>query len=305
MSIIDPAETFRQEAAELLEQFEQALLDLGAKPGDRELIDCAFRAMHTIKGSGAMFGFTEVAAFTHDFETAFDRLRSTGAEAGERLIGVALAAKDHIRALIEDAASTDRVIGDAILADLHELTGDASAAPVAAAVGDAVVAPASTASRRFRVRIRFAPDILANGANPLLLLDELRGLVEDSTVTADLDRLPDLEALDPTQCHIGWTVELAGSVTPAAIEDVFLFVRDDMDLLIEETERGSPRLPPRRRRSSRPPLCPRLCLPSRPTSRRQLQRRSRRARRPGPRRRRPARIAARPPSASRPSVSTG
>jgi two-component system chemotaxis sensor kinase CheA len=32
----------------------------------------AFRALHTIKGSGAMFGFAQVATFTHDFETAFD-----------------------------------------------------------------------------------------------------------------------------------------------------------------------------------------------------------------------------------------
>ena len=85
MSGIDPTATFRQEAAELLEQFEQALLDLGSNPSDRDLIDSAFRAMHTIKGSGAMFGFNEVAAFTHDFETAFDRLRKTGAEADERL----------------------------------------------------------------------------------------------------------------------------------------------------------------------------------------------------------------------------
>jgi two-component system chemotaxis sensor kinase CheA len=49
----DPAEIFRQESAELLEQLEQALLDLEQRPGDHDLIDTAFRALHTIKGSGA------------------------------------------------------------------------------------------------------------------------------------------------------------------------------------------------------------------------------------------------------------
>ncbi len=39
------------------------------RPGDQELVDTAFRALHTIKGSGAMFGFEQVAGFTHEFET--------------------------------------------------------------------------------------------------------------------------------------------------------------------------------------------------------------------------------------------
>jgi len=44
-------------------------------PEDPELVARAFRVMHTIKGSGAMFGFDEVAAFTHELETVFDRVR--------------------------------------------------------------------------------------------------------------------------------------------------------------------------------------------------------------------------------------
>ena len=71
----DPTDTFRQEARELLEQLEQGLLDLEQNPANAELVDSIFRALHTIKGSGAMFGFTDVAAFVHEFETAFDRVR--------------------------------------------------------------------------------------------------------------------------------------------------------------------------------------------------------------------------------------
>lgn len=71
----DPTETFRQEARELLEQLEQGLLDLEQNPADADLVNSVFRALHTIKGSGAMFGFTDVAAFVHEFETAFDRVR--------------------------------------------------------------------------------------------------------------------------------------------------------------------------------------------------------------------------------------
>jgi two-component system chemotaxis sensor kinase CheA len=34
-----------------------------------------FRGLHTLKGSGAMFGFDALATFTHHCETAFDRVR--------------------------------------------------------------------------------------------------------------------------------------------------------------------------------------------------------------------------------------
>lgn len=69
-------EAFREEAFELLTELEAALLELEEKPGEQDLISRTFRAMHTIKGSGAMFGFTEISRFTHDVETVFDHVRN-------------------------------------------------------------------------------------------------------------------------------------------------------------------------------------------------------------------------------------
>jgi len=117
MTAMDPAAIFLQEASELLDALEQALLDLGLRPDDKELVDTAFRALHTIKGSGAMFGFDQVAAFTHEFESAFDRVRKGEIRPDQDLVSVALAAKDYIRALIEAPDSTDSIIGDGILGD--------------------------------------------------------------------------------------------------------------------------------------------------------------------------------------------
>lgn len=84
MSNIDPTDVFGQEAADLIEPLEQALLDLETRPDDRELVGLAFRALHTLKGSGAMFGFTAVSDFIHEFETAFDRVRKGEAAAGPK-----------------------------------------------------------------------------------------------------------------------------------------------------------------------------------------------------------------------------
>lgn len=239
MMDLDPTETFRQEAAELLETLETVLLDLGQRPGDSELVDAAFRALHTIKGSGAMFGFDRVAAFTHDFETAFDLIRKGKISANHEIVTVSLSARDYIRALIEDPDATDAVIGDAIVAELQQLvsggTGDAEppqAAPVAA---DETQAAAEPQQAGWVVEIAFVPDILRNGTNPLGLLDELRDL-GPCEVAADLDQVPHLAMLEPTHCFVRWTVTLNAPCPREAIEDVFMFVRDEMTLGITPLE---------------------------------------------------------------------
>ena len=56
-------QSFREEAREILTELESALLELNENPGDTELVSRIFRGLHTIKGSGAMFGFEKLASF--------------------------------------------------------------------------------------------------------------------------------------------------------------------------------------------------------------------------------------------------
>jgi two-component system chemotaxis sensor kinase CheA len=233
---LDPAETFRQEAAELLETLETVLLDLGQRPDDGGLVDAAFRALHTIKGSGAMFGFDRVAAFTHDFETAFDLIRKGRIAADRDIVTVSLSAKDYIRTLIEAPQSTDAIIGEAIVAELHRLVSGLGAVPTAEAAPQAAMADPETG---WLIEIAFTPDILRNGTNPLGLLDELRDL-GPCLVTPDLDHVPDLAALDPEGCFIRWSVRLNAPCPREAVEDVFMFVRDEMTLAIAPLRADAP-----------------------------------------------------------------
>ena len=100
---------FVEEATELLGELETTLLTLEENPRDREIIDRVFRALHTIKGSGAMFGFDAVAAFTHELETAFDRVLRGELEVSTALIELTLAARDHIRDLLDVEGTPDEV----------------------------------------------------------------------------------------------------------------------------------------------------------------------------------------------------
>ncbi|MEX6506173.1 chemotaxis protein CheA [Jiella sp. M17.18] len=215
MITLDPAETFRQEAADLLDVLEQSLLDLEKRPGDADLVSSAFRALHTLKGSGAMFGFTAVSAFIHDFETAFDQVRKGEAAASPALIAAALQAKDHVAALIADEASADPDAGTAILA----------------ALARAIAAPAAA---DWLVTFRLPDNALELGTNPKLLLDEMHSLGACEILERSEPAAP-VGDIDPDFLHLAWVVRLDGAVDQAAIEDVFLFIRDDMSLAIERT----------------------------------------------------------------------
>jgi len=220
----DPIAAFRVEAGDLLDQVEQGLLDLTHRLDDRDLIDAVFRGLHTLKGSGAMFGFDALAGFTHHCETAFDRVRKGLAPATQGLVAVILSAKDHMRALVDGDGAGLEAAGAAILEALQREVDAAAGAPPAAA--------APPARKGWRLTFYLPPESMANGTNPLMLLDELREL-GDCTIVARTDRVPPLAELNPVECHIGWDVTLYGDISRDDIDDVFLFVMDDMELTIE------------------------------------------------------------------------
>lgn len=236
MSAMDPTEVFRQEASELFEVLEGALLDLGLRPDDRELVDSAFRALHTIKGSGAMFGFDKVASFTHEFETAFDRVRKGEIKPTQELISVALAAKDYIRALIEDPQSTDDIIGEAILDDLKRfVSSDQPAAPLAEIVEAPPLAPVESKQVGWHLYLEFESHILRNGSNPLDLLEDLCKLGPCFVVPVT-DGIPFLDEMEPEDCYLKWDVKLHAACDKDAIDDVFMFVSDEMKLTLSPLE---------------------------------------------------------------------
>lgn len=226
MSADDPIAAFRVEAAELLDQVEQGLLDLGYRLDDMNLVNAVFRGLHTLKGSGAMFGFDALAGFTHHCESAFDQVRKGTVPATAEIVSVILSAGDHMRALVDGEAS--QAVGDGILHRLATAVELARGAPGAAAM---TAAPAG-AEQGWNLSFRLPADAMINGTNPLILLDELRGLGA-CTIVARTDTVPDLAALAVDEIHLSWDVTLTGDIAREAIEDVFLFVMDDMELSIE------------------------------------------------------------------------
>lgn len=235
MSNPDPISVFRTEAAELLEQIESGLLDLTRSLDDRDQIDAVFRGLHTLKGSGAMFGFEALAAFTHHCETAFDRVRKGDVPATHELVSAVLSAQDHMRALLETPNGDHDAMSASLLDNLHRAVNGAGA-PASVASPAATVTPiaeAASGMREWRIRFSLPANAMANGTNPLGLLDEMRDL-GDCKIVADTTDVPDLATLEPRDIHLAWNVTLKTEKPRSDIEDVFIFVMDEMELDITE-----------------------------------------------------------------------
>ncbi|MEI6207571.1 MAG: chemotaxis protein CheA [Desulfuromonadales bacterium] len=236
--------TYREEAGELLAELETSLLELEETPDDNDLINRVFRAMHTIKGSGAMFGFDEIASFTHEVETVFDMVRNGKMTVTKRLLDLTLKSRDHISYLLscQIGEEVDRSDGDEIIAGLRQLVPQMEMPQRGSSEVPSINLPAVSEDElarenTWRIRFRPVPNILMCGTNPVSLINELRGL-GTAHVVAQFDEIPLLDDLTPENCYIYWDVILTSSRGEDAIKDVFIFVEDDCDIRIELIDRS-------------------------------------------------------------------
>jgi len=237
------AQAYQEEAREVLQDLESSLLALVDNSDNSELVDRAFRDLHTIKGSGAMFGFDSIAAFTHDIETAFDCVRNGTLPASADLVSLTLKAVDQIRAMLDEAAGHGRADASTaaqILAQLRALTGAGETAEPKPLKGERQANPSPEAEEAQEWRIRFspAPDFMMNGSDPLLLLDEL-GKLGSLQVKADTSKIPALEEIDPVRCYVSWELRLTTAASLDELKDVFIFVEDKCELAFEPVSGSS------------------------------------------------------------------
>lgn len=246
------AQAFYEEAVDLLVSLEGLLLDLEKKPESTELINNVFRAMHTLKGSGSMFGFTQLAAFVHNIESTFDLVRQSKLVLTHDIINLTLEAKDLMKLLIEQ----DKQISPEQSERIEDITQayiflsarpePANKKPVAAVVKK----PAPTVElpiepepqnveqlpiNKFHIYFHPNPEFFNTGNNPLITLEELMALGE-AVIEIDASHVPGLETIDPEKSYLAWKVALTTNVDENAVRDVFLFVEDICELRIETSK---------------------------------------------------------------------
>ena len=228
-------QVFIEEATELLEELEHSLLVLEETPDDNDVIGRVFRAMHTIKGSGAMFGFDNIAKFTHEVETVFDLVREGKLLVTENLINLTLNARDKIRKMLAASTHDDIVVDqnkvDEIVKSLKKLvTGDHPE--------EHKVAIHPKRTETYHIHFRPDRDLFSTGTNPVLLLNELRELGKCKIVGQSFD-IPELADIDPEACYLSWDIKLKTEHNLDDINGVFIFVEDSCTLTVDVIEDDS------------------------------------------------------------------
>lgn len=258
MSDDQSREIFREEAYDLLGELESTLLELETSPQDLDMVNRVFRALHTIKGSGAMFGFDDIATFTHDLENVFDKVRNEQLAVSRELITVSFAARDHILGMLngpDEFGNGTPEKGEEILGQIRGLLAPPQAEPepeqqpvAAASEPELNVPPEEEAELQeapaegdvcYRILISPRERFVGKELHLEQLFDELRNL-GPCTVRLDHRVLPDLGDLDPQSLYLNWEVDLTTGVGEESIRDLFLFTDVDLDVDIQVVVPGAP-----------------------------------------------------------------
>jgi two-component system chemotaxis sensor kinase CheA len=225
--------TFRAEAWDVLTELDSALLALEASPGDSALVHRIFRAVHTLKGSGATAGFAHLSRFAHKVEETFDLARAGRLTVTPDLIDCGLKACDVIRQIVDEQPEGEAVPGEAevtaAFTRLLPAPANSPAEPVAASK------PGSEVRAAFEIVFKPNREVFYCGADPVTLLDDLRDLGQ-THIAAHADTVPVLASLQAEQCYLWWEILIVAHCDEAAIRDVFVFVEDQCELRIRLLE---------------------------------------------------------------------
>ena len=208
---MDSRAIFLEEAETLFETLESTLLELEANLGSRELVDAAFRALHTLKGSGSMMGFDGMSGFAHVLEAAFDHVRSSKTEMSLELAELALQSVDVLKAHLEGPLLPPLRDQEAKLRQALETLGEPR--------GPETLRPEPEALRHYVVHLSLGREALRDGFDPLDLLSQVQALGEART-EVHFERLSLLDEFDVTECHLQWTIELSSTRELRDVESI-------------------------------------------------------------------------------------
>jgi len=232
-----PEDTFLEESTELLQLMEDSLLKMEDSPDDEDLINDVFRSAHTIKGTGGVFSFDHVESFTHVVESVLDKVRNGEVSVDSDLIALLLNCRDQIEKLVvsavnDEAAPTEEVqansivLLDALTVYMEEGVAKTSEMVVNEPEVDIVNEGQLVITDNWHISLRFGREVLQNGMDPISFLRYLKKLGEIIYITTICNDLPELEALDPELCYLGFEIDFSTQVSKEEIEKVFEFVTD-------------------------------------------------------------------------------
>lgn len=228
--------TYIEESLEGLDSMETYLLDLQPGSEDQDAINTIFRAAHSIKGGGATFGLEVISEFTHVVETLLDEIRNGDREITQEAIDLFLESVDCIRDMLATAKEGEELTvsdkTESVKQSLDTLlAGDSKTETRVEDVLPKVAGVAAEIVTGWHIDFRPRTDMLSTGNDVVRMFRELADM-GDLSVTASFDDLPTLADIVPEECYLSWIITLKGNIEKEKIDDVFVWVEDECDLIL-------------------------------------------------------------------------
>ncbi|MEJ2635087.1 MAG: chemotaxis protein CheA [Calditrichia bacterium] len=111
---------FVQDSRELLEGLEQDLLSLEKEPANPDLIESAFRGLHSLKGNAGFFGCLDISQICHRAESFLDEVRNGRIQAESEQFSILLQILDFLSTAVNNLnkGGSPKIAGKAGVMDL-------------------------------------------------------------------------------------------------------------------------------------------------------------------------------------------
>ncbi len=105
-------ELFIEEAKEQLQSLNQALLAIESSGEDPELINEAFRLVHTVKGAAMILGINTIGDIAHITEDIFDKIRNKTILINQEMIDILFESIDYMTKMVNELSSNGEITSD-------------------------------------------------------------------------------------------------------------------------------------------------------------------------------------------------
>jgi two-component system chemotaxis sensor kinase CheA len=233
MAMDELVKVFMEESEDEIRELESGLIRLEEECEDEDTINRVFRAAHTIKGSAGLVGFENVSNYTHTIENILDRIRKKDLTITKKLISTLLSSVDFLKRMIAAGSEGEEIDKNEIEQSTQLLKRFSGVAKTAAdSIEAQVKAKDKIGEKILSISMKFRPDILATGQDPIMLIQELKDIGEVIESRVYTDSIPDFYNLVPTICYTSWEIIMSTNRSIADVNNVFIFVMDENEISI-------------------------------------------------------------------------
>jgi two-component system chemotaxis sensor kinase CheA len=232
---------FFSETEELLKQAEESLLALESTPESQSDIEQLFRSVHTLKSGAGMVGYMGISEYAHLVENLLDRIRAGKLAATNNLVTFLLTAVDFIRSMVDRVSQGEGEVDPQVLDERKDQVKRYLGVDGITSSEQESEPPVKEASKEptqafsfYKIDLKFRKDFFYSGQDPLPILLGLSELGEFVQVVPDLSELPDFKDFSMYELYISWQIIIKTERPYEDIEAVFMFVKDDNDIHIED-----------------------------------------------------------------------